>query len=63
MAATWLRVLLATSKKTAGSWLPCGIAMGYLGRLWSPCQPLYSQMGISTPSVVPTSLRTTRVSY
>ena len=30
---------------------------------WDPCLPLYCQMGLSTPSFAPTSLRTTRDSY
>ena len=34
--------------------------MGYLRRPGNPSPPLYSQMGVSTPSLAPTSLRTTR---
>ena len=30
---------------------------------WEPFQPLYSHMGVTTRSFVPTSLRTTRDSY
>ena len=37
--------------------------MGYVRQLGSPCPPLYSQMGVPSPSFVPTSLRTTRDSY
>ena len=39
------------------------IYMGYLRRLGNLCPPLYSQMGVSTLSFAPTSLRTTRDSY
>ena len=60
MATTWLH---ARSRNRAGSSLPCGTNMGYLRQTGRPCPPLYSQMGISTPSFVPTSLRTKGDSY
>ena len=63
MAITWLHVLLATSIPRAGNSLPCGMAMGYLRRPGTPCPPLSGQMGVSTPSFAPTSLRITRDSY
>ena len=63
MATTWLQVLHARSINRAGNYLPCGTGMGYLRERGSPCPPLYSQTGVSTPSFVPTSLRTTRDSY
>ena len=37
--------------------------MGYLRQPGSPCQPLYSQIGVSIQSFLPTSLRTTTDSY
>ena len=37
--------------------------MGYLRRPGNLCQPSYNQMGVSTLSSAPTSLRTTRGSY
>ena len=63
MGTTWLQVLHATSKIRAVNSLPCGTDMGYLRQHGSPYQPLYSLMGLSTASLVPTSLRTTRESY
>ena len=51
-------VLHGTSINRAGISLPCGTDMGYLRQPGSPCQPLYSRMGVSIPSFVPTSLRT-----
>ena len=63
MAATWLQVLLAMSINRAGNSLPCGMAMGCLRRPENPCQPLYNQMGVSTPSFAPTTLRITSDSY
>ena len=63
MATTWLQVLLATTINRAEKSLPCGMAMDYLRQPENPCPPLYSQMGVSTPSFAPTSLRTTRDSY
>ena len=54
---------IATSINSAGSSQPCGMAMGYLRQRGNPCRPLNSQMGVSTPSFAPTSLRTTRDSY
>ena len=63
MATTWLQVLHATSINRAGNSLPCGTGMGYVRQPGSPCPPLYSQMGVSTLSFVPSSLRTTRDSY
>ena len=58
-----VQVLPARNSKRARYSLPCGTDMGYLRQPESPCPPLYSQMGVSTPSFVPTSLRTTRDSY
>ena len=63
MTSTWLQVLHVTSINRAGSSLPCGMAMGYLRRPGNPCPPLDSQVGVSTPSFAPTSLRTTTDSY
>ena len=57
LATTWLQVLPAKSINRAGNSLP------YLSRPGNPCPPLYSQMGVSTPSFAPTSLRTKRDSY
>ena len=63
IATTCLQVLHATNVNRAGKSLPCGMDMGFLRQPESPCSPLYSQMGVSTPSFVPTSLSTTRDSY
>ena len=63
LATTWLQVLHARSINRAGNFLPCGTAMGHLRQPGSPCLPLYSQMGVSTTSFVPTWLRTTRDNY
>ena len=52
----WLQVLHATSINRAENSLPWGTDMGYLRQPGSPCLPLYSQIGVSTPSFVPTSL-------
>ena len=52
--------IAATGINRAGSYLPCGMDMGYLRRLGNLCRPLYSQMGALTRSFAPTSLRTTR---
>ena len=41
----------------------CGMAMGYLRRPGNLFQPSYNQMGVSTPSSAPISLRTTRGRY
>ena len=62
MASTWLQVPPDTTINRAGNSLPCGMDMGYLRRPRNPRPPLYSQMGVSTPSFAPTSLRTTRYS-
>ena len=63
MATSSLSVFPATRRNRARSSLACGTDMGYLRQPGSPCPPLYSQMGVRTPSSVPTSLRTTRDSY
>ena len=60
MATTWLQVLHATSISRSGTSQPYGMAMGYLRRPGNPCPPLYSQMGVSTPSFASTSLRIMR---
>ena len=49
--------------KQGWKFLTPGTALGYLRQPGSPCQPLYSRMGVSNPFLVPTSLRTTRGSY
>ena len=49
--------------KRVGISLPCGIAMLYPRQPGRPYQHLYSQMGVSTLSFVPTSLRTMMDSY
>ena len=63
MATTWLQVLHVTSINMVGNSLPCGKAMADMRRPENPCPPLYSQMGVSTPSFAPTSFRTTKDSY
>ena len=63
MAGTWLQVLHIMSINRARNSLPRGMAMGYLRQPGNPCLPLYSLMGVSTPSFAPTSLTTTRDSY
>ena len=58
MAITRLQVLHAMNTNRAGNSLPCGMAMGYRRQPGSRCQPLYNQVAVSSPSFVPTSLRT-----
>ena len=63
MASTWLQVLPPTSINRAQDFLPCGMKISYLRRPGNLCLPLYSLMGVSTPSSAPTSLRTARDRY
>ena len=57
IVTTLLQVLLATSINRAGTSKTFGMAMRYLRRPGNLCQPSYYQMGVSTPSSAPTSLK------
>ena len=63
MATTSLQVLLATSINRVGNFLTLWNGYGLSEATWEPMSAFVTQMGLSTPSFVSTSLRTMRVSY